>query len=183
MIKMLTKKDFINKLNEEILKDYGMKIDGFGEKESSTLAFFSPMSKGIYINIHNKNIFNDYYDFMETMLHENVHKINDVKGIKDTYMQGNAQIHNDNFRNAMIENYNMFCSESHTGGIDFKDSRNNQVFKEMMIKRFKHKKVFNELQEIYFKSIYVKLSQVEKYEDNGETYEINDEDGIEILLV
>ena len=175
--------DFIKKLNDEILSKYDIVCDSLekGEKES-ILAFYSPLNNTIHINVLNKQIFNDYIGFIEAMIHENVHKINNKKGIQDIYMEGEAQIHNRAFRDTMIE-FGLYCDDkSFTGGVDFKESRNKEIFNQLVINKFRDKKAFDELQEIYLKEFYIETSdRNNKYVDEGKKYVFDDgDDGEEI---
>lgn len=175
--------DFIKRLNDEILSKYDIVCDSLekGEKDS-VLAFYSPITNTIHINVLNKQIFNDYIGFIETMIHENVHKINNKRGIQDIYMEGEAQIHNRAFRDAMLE-FGLYCDDkSFTGSVDFKESRNKEIFNQLVINKFRDKKVFDELQEIYLKEFYIETTdRNNKYVDDGKKYVFDeDEDGEEI---
>ena len=180
---VMKRDDFIKKLNDEILSKYDIVCDSLEEgEEDSVLAFYSPKTNTIHINVLNKQIFNDYIGFIETMIHENVHKINNKRGIQDIYKEGEAQIHNRAFRNAMLE-FGLYCDDkSFTGSVDFKESRNKETFNQLVINKFRDKKVFDELQEIYLKEFYIETTDRDnnKYIDDGKKYVFIDEDGEEI---
>lgn len=151
---MRKEQDFINKINELILEKYEVKLQGFGDQDPGVVAYYSPVDNAIFINRKNKYIFNDYYTFIVVMLHENIHKINTQKGLEDTYMDGDKQIHNDIFKNAMIDMYGLFCNKNYNGEVDLKDKRNDDTFNEIMRNKIVDAKVFDELQQEYFSKYY-----------------------------
>lgn len=151
---MRKEQDFINKINELILEKYEVKLQGFGDQDPGVVAYYSPVDDAIFINRKNKYIFNDYYTFIVVMLHENIHKINTQKGLEDTYMDGDKQIHNDIFKNAMIDMYGLFCNKNYNGEVDLKDKRNDDTFNEIMRNKIVDAKVFDELQQEYFSNYY-----------------------------
>lgn len=151
---MRKEQDFINKINELILEKYEVKLQGFGDQDPGVVAYYSPVDNAIFINKRNKYIFNDYYTFIVVMLHENIHKINTTKGLQDVYMEGDKQIHNEIFKNAMIDYYGLFCNNNYNGEVDLKDHRNDDTFNEIMRNKIVDSKVFDELQREYFSKYY-----------------------------
>lgn len=157
------KKYVIDKINNEILNVYNIKIKGFERMENpSILAFYNLGSEEIYINNTNKQVFNDFYIFLEVMLHENVHKINHKNGVEDVYMDGNKQIHNEGFKNAMIDEYGLYCNNNYNGEIDILDERNRPFLIQTMKDKINFQDLFNDLQRIYFESIYEEIKQESK---------------------
>lgn len=173
-------KELIKRINEELTKSYNVKVKAFGSVESNVLAYYKTNDREIYINKNNKNIFNDFYGFITTMLHEEIHKINHAKGLEDIDRVGEQQIHNKVFKSAMLEVYGFHCSDAYNGEVEFDDKRNQEVFKELMRKKFELNKSFMEISKLYFENVYVKSGDVDGYGDNGTTYEVNDEDGVTI---
>lgn len=153
---MRKEQDFINKINELILEKYEVELKGFGDQDQDpgVVAYYSPVDDAIFINRKNKYIFNDYYTFIVVMLHENIHKINTNKGLQDVFMEGDKQIHNDIFKNAMIDYYGLFCNQNYNGEVDLKDKRNDDTFNEIMRNKIIDSKVFDELQQEYFSKYY-----------------------------
>ncbi len=151
---MRKEQDFINKINELILEKYEVELKGFGDQDPGIVAYYSPLDDAIFINRKNKYIFNDYYTFIVVMLHENIHKINTRKGLQDVYMEGDKQIHNEIFKNAMIDYYGLFCNKNYNGEVDLKDKRNDDTFNEIMRNKIIDSKVFDELQQEYFAKYY-----------------------------
>ena len=151
---MRKEQDFINKINELILEKYDVKLKGFGDQDPGIVAYYSPMDDAIFINRKNKYIFNDYYTFIVVMLHENIHQINATKRLQDVYMDGDKQIHNEIFKNAMIDYYGLFCNKNYNGEVDLKDKRNDDTFEEIMRNKIIDAKVFDELQQEYFAKYY-----------------------------
>ncbi len=151
---MRKEQDFINKINELILEKYEVELKGFGDQDPGVVAYYSPLDDAIFINRKNKYIFNDYYTFIVVMLHENIHKINTRKGLQDVYMDGDKQIHNEIFKNAMIDYYGLFCNKNYNGEVDLKDKRNDDTFYEIMRNKIIDAKVFDELQQEYFAKYY-----------------------------
>lgn len=139
-----------------ILEKYEVELEGFGgqDQDPGVVAYYSPVDDAIFINRKNKYIFNDYYTFIVVMLHENIHKINTRKGLQDVYMDGDKQIHNEIFKNAMIDIYGLFCNKNYNGGVDLKDKRNDDTFNEIMRNKIIDAKVFDELQKEYFEKYY-----------------------------
>lgn len=174
--------ELIKYINENILKDFDVELTSF-EKASkkSILAYYSLSTKTIHINFLNKQVFNDYYVFIETMLHEQVHLINHSKGIEDVTMDGEMQDHNRAFRSLMLEKYNMYCdSTSANGGVDFYERRNEEMFKSLIVKRVKHKKFFEIARENYLKNIYKDLKiESEDYKKSENPYSHKEEEGEE----
>lgn len=161
----------IREINEKILKDYNMEVNEIGESKASVLAFFSPDNKMISINKHSKYIFNDYALFIEVMLHENVHKINDKNNLEDVYMEGDKQIHNEQFRDTMLDEYDIYCNElEYNGSADMGDKRNYPFFEKLVRNKILHKKEFAEIQDFYLKEIY------EPSDEEGE-HKPSDEEG------
>ena len=176
---------FIQSINDEILKDYNVKLSGVDEAEKNSIfAFYSTSSKGIFINKYSKTIFNDYVTFIVTMLHENAHAINDRNGIMDVKMNHDIQVHTQAFSDAMREYYGLYTDDTKVNGdVSYTDSRNQEPLFELIKNKIKHKKVFEQLSELYFKYIFKDREESfdgGKYQDNGETYVIDDEGGIEI---
>lgn len=169
---MRKEQDFINKINELILAKYEVELKGLGDQDPGVVAYYSPMDDAIFINRKNKYIFNDYYTFIVVLLHENIHKINARKGLQDVYMNGDKQIHNDIFKNAMIDYYGLFCNKNYNGEVDLKDKRNDDTFNEIMRNKIIDAKVFDELQQEYFEKYYEETP----VSDNGNTGDF-DEDG------
>lgn len=176
---MKSEKEFLEVLNKEILSKYGIVCDGIGIERESVLAYYSLSTRTIHINRMNKQIFNDYFQFIETMIHENVHAINHAKGIRDVEMEGEAQIHIQSFRDTMQEKYDMYCDNgSFTGSVILGEKRNENALSQLMRNKFIDKKVFGMLQDYFLDNIFVETTDRDnKYEDNGKKYIFDDEKG------
>lgn len=182
------KNKVVNELNEFILKDYGITLNEISDKikDENVLAFYSLEDDTININQYNKNIFNDYIAFIETMIHENIHKINFKKGLKDVDIEDDMQIHNEIFRNAMRDEYEIYCdNKTYTGGADMQEPRNEKAFNRILSLKMKHKRDFLRIQEIYYSKVYEPLKkeyqkEENKYKDNKGRYVIDEKGGIEI---
>lgn len=179
---MKNEKEFLEVLNKEILSKYGIVCEGVGEEHDSVLAYYSPATRTIHINRMNKQIFNDYLQFIETMIHENVHAINHAKGVRDIEMEGEAQIHIQSFRDTMQEKYNMYCDNtSYVGNVILGEKRNESALGQLMRNKFIDKKVFGMLQDYFLDNIFVETTERDnKYVVDGKKYVFEDEDGEEI---
>lgn len=169
-------------LNREIFKDSNIKIEGFDIADKpNVLAFYRLSDKNIYLNKTNKMIFNDFFIFLETILHENVHKINHANNVEDVDFEGEVQIHNKHFRNTMIEEYGLYCNANYNGEIDIEDSKNRNFFKETMKLKVILQNVFNEIQQIYFDEVYIEVEQGDNgYKEKDNKY-IFEEEGGEVI--
>lgn len=179
------KKTIIKRVNEEILSDYNVTLDNFGIADNpNVLAFYSLNNRTISVNINNKLIFNDYIQFIETMLHENVHKINHAKGIEDVDVRDDVQVHTKAFSDTFRDEYGFICDHTQiNGSVDMGDYRNQEPFKKLVIKRFSHEKSFKEIRELYLNYIYEfveTFTERKPYQEKKGAYVWEDEDGEEI---
>ncbi len=177
----------IEKINRLLAKhNEDLYLDNFDVGESeSVLAFFSPSFKTISINKNNKQIFNDYVQFIETMFHEHAHKINDSLGIKDVLIDDKkTQIHTIDFRNTLEKVFGLHCDKKEfNGSVDFHHPSNDKIFKQLINDKIRDKEDFKEIQKLYFEHIYEEPKsekEEEEYKKPKEKYSVDDDGGVEI---
>lgn len=174
----------IDIINDDILADYNVKIEAFSDMEErpNVLAFYHLISKKIYINTYNRLVFNDYLLFIEVMLHENAHYLNDMKGVEDVEDNG---VHSKVFKDSMLEYYGVYCNKKDNGEIDIADKRNYDFLKTLLKEKTKHQETFEKLQKIYYEHIF--KGQKDKIEEKTTTvdeeekdfYDFTEEGGVE----
>jgi len=111
-------KDVIRRLHilaNEVNDNTVYMLHGFDNLGGGIFGAYDPNTKKVALNRNCKNLFGSWYHLYETICHESTHDIADSRNMKDVEVTSTGkQIHTDNFKMIMKDNYNL--NVTHEGG-------------------------------------------------------------------
>lgn len=104
-------KDVIRRLHmlaNEVNANTVYMLHGFDNLGDGIFGAYDPNTKKVTLNRNCKNLFGSWYHLYETICHESTHKNADTCNMKDVEVTPTGkQIHTDNFKMIMKDNYNL----------------------------------------------------------------------------